>query len=152
MPTTSTGFRDSPNSSGSDALAAIGPTLSIQIQFGQDPCPNSIADPDIQKQLFPALVDTGASKSCIDSALARRLNLPVIDRQNIAGVSGIFEVNVHLAQVHVQELNFTIPGSFAAVHLTAAKLPYFALLGRDFLQHFTMTYKGRTGTVIISND
>jgi hypothetical protein len=36
--------------------------------------------------------------------------------------------------------------------LLAGGQNHAALIGRTFLRHFTMTYEGRTGTVIISND
>src|SRR5262245_27820099 len=35
-----------------------------------------------------SLVDTGAMESCIDSGLAMRLNLPIVDRRKISGVHG----------------------------------------------------------------
>jgi len=99
-----------------------------------------------------ALVDTGASISCIDSGLAMRLNLPIVDRQHFGGIGGRHEVNMHLAQIHVPSLNFTIHGSFAAVDLIAGGQRHYALIGRTFLMRFTMIYEGRTGTVTLSND
>ena len=48
-------------------------------------------------------------------------------------------------------LNFTIYGMFAGVHLVAGGQIHRALIGRTFLQHYTMVYEGRTGTVTISN-
>jgi predicted aspartyl protease len=99
-----------------------------------------------------ALVDTGAAASCIDSLLAAQLNLPIVDRQHIAGAGGDHLVNVHLAQVHVPSLGKTIYGAFAGVHLAAGGQRHRALVGRTFLQHFTMIYEGRTGTVTIHDE
>ena len=99
-----------------------------------------------------ALVDTGACESCIDSLLASQLKLPIVDRRQIAGAGGAQVVNVHLAQVHVRTLNFTAYGTFAGVHLVAGGQAHSALIGRTFLQHFTMIYEGRTGTVTIHNE
>jgi len=59
---------------------------------------------------------------------------------------------MHLGHVHVPALNFTIYGEFAGVDLVAGGQAHHALIGRTFLQNFTMTYEGRTGTVILSND
>jgi hypothetical protein len=81
-----------------------------------------------------------------------RLNLPIVDRQPIGGISGRHEANMHLAQIHVPTLNFTIHGSFAAVDLIAGGQRHNALIGRNFLSRFTMVYEGRTGTVTLSND
>jgi predicted aspartyl protease len=101
---------------------------------------------------LPALVDTGATESCIDSVLATRLGLPVVDQWAIAGVQGESKVDVHLAQIYVPELDFTVAGRFSGVHLSDGGQPHSALIGRTFLQNFTMVYGGRTGTVTISND
>jgi predicted aspartyl protease len=98
-----------------------------------------------------ALVDTGAGESCIDSALAAQLNLPIVDRRLISGAGGTHEVNMHLAQVAVPSLGVTIYGAFAGVHLAAGGQTHFALIGRTFLQNFTMLYEGKTGTVVLSS-
>ena len=98
-----------------------------------------------------ALVDTGAGESCIDSALAAELNLPIVDRRMVSGAHGSQEVNMHLAQVRVPSLNFTIYGAFAGVHLAAGGQVHQALIGRTFLNSFTMVYEGITGTVTISS-
>jgi hypothetical protein len=48
-----------------------------------------------------ALVDTGATESCIDSMLATQLGLPVADKRMVAGIHGSQEVSFHLAQIHI---------------------------------------------------
>lgn len=97
-------------------------------------------------------MDTGASESCIDSMLAAQLNLPIIDRSRISGSQGSHVVNVHLAHIFVPALNAWLIGKFSAVHLAAGDQWHRALIGRTFLQHFTMIYEGRTGTVTIHNE
>jgi predicted aspartyl protease len=124
----------------------------VQIEFDPEFRPSELARPNIPEVRLPALVDTGATESCIDSDLARVLQLPIVDRQAIAGVHGASETNVCLAQIHVPDLGFTMYGRFAVVHLAAGGLPHSALLGRNFLQHFTMTYEGKNGVVILSNE
>ena len=152
MPTTNCGFGDQTGQSGRDALALYGPTLGVQIGFDPAFRPSGLSNPDLPPENHPALVDTGATESCIDSALALGLKLPIVDSQEVAGVHGADTVNVHLAQIYVPTLNFTVYGRFAGVHLHAGGQPHFALIRRTFLQYFTMTYEGRTGTVILSND
>ncbi len=71
-----------------------------------------------------------------------------MDRSQTAGVGGAQVVNVHLAQMHVPSLGLTAYGAFAAVHLVAGGQVHQALIGRTFLQHFTMIYEGRTGAVL----
>lgn len=59
-------------------------------------------------------------------------------------------VYMHLAQIHVASLAFTIYGAFAAVDLAAGGQLHKALIGRTFLQNFTLLYEGLTGTVKLS--
>ena len=78
-----------------DALIASGPTLKVLIGFDPDyrPEPNPI--PNLPPVEHLALVDTGALESCIDSALAGTLGLPIVNRRLVSGVHGSDEVNVH---------------------------------------------------------
>ena len=148
MPAVDCGFPDRPGQPGRDALALFGPSLPVEIGF--DPNFRPGARPRLPGQQFPALVDTGAAECCVDSALAVTLNLPTVDRQQVAGVHGSGEVDMHLAQIYVPALDFTMYGVFAGVHLTAGGQPHYALMGRTFLQEFTLVYEGRTGTVTLS--
>jgi len=125
-----------------------GPLLFVDIGF--DPNYSFIpgGPPPIPgKTQLPALVDTGAGSSCIDSLLAAQLNLPVIDKRMQSGAHGAREVNIHMAQVHVPALNFTIYGEFAAADLRIGGQSIDALIGRTFLRHFRMIYDGNTGDV-----
>ena len=135
---------------GSGALASYGPTLMVQIGFDREFAPGGI--PRLPNQRWAALVDTGARLSCIDRELAMELGLPVVDRGRVSGVHGTMDLNLHTAQIHVPDLDFTLSGRFYGVHLSTGPRPHSALLGRDFLQHFTMVYNGRTGSVTINDD
>lgn len=135
---------------GPDLLVERGPTLHVRIGF--DPGFRRGNVPALAEDTLPALVDTGAFASCIDSDLARDLDLPIVNRGRVAGVLGVGEVNFHLAHIYVPELDWTISGRFAGVHLAAGGQPHAALLGRDFLSFFTMRYDGRTGSVTIADD
>lgn len=153
MPVTKCGFNDAPGAPGRELLVSSGPTLIVNIGFDPTYDPAKPSRPPIlpSDQLW-ALVDTGAMESCIDSDLAMRLNLPVIDRRPLSGAHGAKEVNVHLAHIHVPTLLFTIYGPFCAVDLAAGGQQHRSLIGRTFLKNFTMVYEGRTGTVTLSND
>jgi hypothetical protein len=136
-------------------LVGVGPTVLVKIGFDQtyDPARDvGVRVPDLPDPPLLALVDTGAVESCIDAGLAMRLALPIIDRRRVSGVHGVAEVNVHLAHVHIPTLGFTQYGPFCAVELIAGGQAHQALIGRTFLQHFTMVYEGRSGTVTIHND
>lgn len=152
MPTTSAGFTDSKDGSAGHLLATVGPTLAVQVGFDPKFEPMSGTRPDLPSRGWPALVDTGAAVSCIDSTLAVGLGLPVVDREEVSGVHGAGEVNICIAQIYVPELEFTIYGRFFAAHLSAGGQPHAPLIGRSFLRHFAMAYDGRTGSVTISDD
>ena len=152
MPTTKCGFDNSPGVQGRDLLVGKGPTLAVLIGFDPTYDPANHRAPNLPQQILYALVDTGATESCIDGGLAMQLNLPIIDRRRVSGIHGAGEVNVHLGQVFIPTLSCTVYGPFCAVDLVAGGQFHHALIGRTFLQNFTMTYEGRTGTVTLSND
>ena len=145
MPAVDCGFQNNP-----DALARFGPTLIVRIGFDENFEPGEGRTPDLPENEYHALVDTGAGESCIDSALAATLNLPVVDRRPVSGVHGQEEVNVHLAQIYFPNLDWTTYGQFCGVHLHAGGQPHSSLIGRTFLRYFSMQYDGPSGSVIIS--
>jgi len=103
----------------------------------------------IPLSVVAALVDTGAGESAIDSALAKHLALPIIDRRPISGISGLMMAEICLAQIYIPSLNISIYGNFSVVDLTAGGQTHVALIGRTFLRHFEMVYQGHTGTVTL---
>jgi hypothetical protein len=152
MPDAKCGFDGHPGgpTQAQQLLTLLGPTLVVDIGFDPNFDPTKVGtQPVTQLQGVHALVDTGATQSCVDSALATTINLPVIDRQRISGVGGVHEVNIHIGQIYVPALNSTIYGNFAGVNLSAGGQPHVVLIGRTFLQHITMIYDGRTGAVTI---
>ncbi len=148
------GFSDvSGVATGSQLLAINGPTLLADIGFDQNfkqDIPG--ARPIAGMAGINGLVDTGAVESCIDNSLAGQLNLPIIDRRHTSGAHGKHEVNVYLAQVHIPALGMTIDGAFSGVDLIMGGQKHGVLIGRTFLQYFTMVYEGKTGIVTLSSD
>ena len=145
------GFHDDCGSFDSTRLLTLGPTLNVRIGFDANFKPGLNTIPDLPSTLYPALIDTGANVSCIDSTVARILVLPISDRINVSGVLGAGEVNMHIAQIYIPDLNTIFYGSFAGVHLLAGNHYHSALIGRDFLLNFKMYYDGTTGRVTISD-
>jgi len=153
MAETKCGFNDvTGGASGADLLVSLGPTLIVDIGFDPNFDGNKVIAPPLAGITgIHALVDTGATESCIDNLLAAQLNLPVVDRRPIGGIGGQQMANMYLAQIHVAALRFTIYGAFAGVELRAGGQVHSALIGRTFLRNYTMVYEGRTGTVTISD-
>ncbi len=135
---------------GSDLLVSFGPTLLVDIGFDPAYVPSqTLTVPLAGLTAVQALVDTGATTSCIDNLLAIELGLPVVDRMPISGVGGQHLANMYLAQIHVPALNRTLYGAFAGVNLRDGGQPHSALMGRTFLRHYRMVYDGPTGRVTI---
>ena len=151
MPIADCGFAGGEQSSGEQMLMTLGPTLFVDVGF--DPEHKYGVDGAIPKSAVaqvPALVDTGAIMSCIDDSLAQRLDLPLVDRQNVSGVGGKHECNVYLAHIVAPTLAWFQWGLFYGVNLTEGDQAHQALIGRTFLQGMMMVYDGRTGSVQIA--
>lgn len=152
MPETQCGFKDGPGVKARELLVLRGPTLKVDLGFdpAYDPSnPRRLAELPVRGAF--ALIDTGASTSCIDSALAMHLALPIIDQRTCAGISGSMQVNMHLAQIHVPSLLFTLYGGFAGVDIGSGGQRHDVLIGRDFLRHFRMVYDGPSGGVTLAD-
>ena len=145
------GFADEGPDTGAQRLVLFGPSLQVAVGFDPYFNPQSGNTPILQAQNIPALVDTGATDTGIDAALAQRLNLPVSDGvTTIAGIGGREEVPNYLAQIHIPALERTVEGVFAGVRLTESNQRHQILIGRTFLQECIMNYNGTTGRVTIS--
>ena len=152
MPSVQCGFHTRQGRLGRDLTVEFGPTVHVQIGFDLNYRIGVGQRPALPTHTYPALIDTGAFECCIDSALARLLRLPIVDREDRSGVDGKQKFNIHLAQICIPELDLTIFGRFAGVHLFAGGQPHSALIGRTLLQYCSMTYEGTTGIVTLSTD
>lgn len=120
-------------------LQVKGPTVDVSVGLQG---PNTFSD-------YTALVDTGASRSCIDVSVAQELGLPVIDQEQVIGVHGVAVVDIYLATFAIRDLKLHRFGRFAGARLIEAGLPYSAMVGRDFLADLTLRYCGRSGRVTL---
>lgn len=109
--------------------------------------PHAVAVPAAAPRLVEALIDTGASESCVDEDLAQSLHLPLIDRRSSSGIGGKEDFNVYLGHIRILALNFTQFGRFTGVKLESGGQPHRALLGRTLLRSMVLVYDGRDGTV-----
>ncbi len=142
------GFHTEPN--GSDLLGLHGPTILVDIGFDPAFQPGNDAVPVAAITNMPALVDTGASQTYIDTAVATALGLPIVYKETLSGSAGLHTVDVYLAQIHVPSLGLTIWGRIAGVNLVAGGQTHAALIGRTFLQYLVMHYDGPSGRVTLT--
>ncbi len=126
-------------------LERLGPTIVAIV--GKVPA-EGVPQPDVPSPVTTvALIDTGATLSCIDEKLAQQLSLPVIDRRDVGGVGGRKKHNVYLAHMIVPALGAESKGAFLGVDLSAYQP---VLLGRDFLAHTIFIYNGQNGRVTLA--
>jgi predicted aspartyl protease len=133
------------------ALLRQGPVVQVVLSLAQ-----TIADQLMQQGLpIPAplpglaLIDTGASATCIDDATAQQLQLPVIDVVNMTSAShASTQQNIYPVLIEVAGgIRIDVPRAMGA-NLAPQKL--VALIGRDFLQHCTLFYNGPAGAITLA--
>lgn len=134
------------------ALLQYGPIVQIVVGLAQ-----SFTDQLLQQgQSLPqpiagnALIDTGASTTCIDNLAAQTLGLPAIDVVQMTSAShASIEQNIYPIQMQVvgSPIRVEVPRAIGA-NLAAQGL--VALIGRDYLQHCTLFYNGLTGEITLS--
>ncbi|MEJ7624213.1 MAG: retroviral-like aspartic protease family protein [Pyrinomonadaceae bacterium] len=134
------------------ALQQRGPVVQIIVGIAQ-----TFADQLLQQgATLPtpfsgvALIDTGASVTCIDDAIAQNIGLPVIDVVTMASAShASTQQNVY--PIHMQIVGSPIRGEVAnAIGANLQSQGIIALIGRDFLQYCTLHYNGLTGAITLS--
>jgi predicted aspartyl protease len=95
-----------------------------------------------------ALIDTGASGTCIDNGAAQRLQLPVIDTGNMVSASHTTPQNIYPVLIEVAGgIRVNVPRAMGA---ELASQGLVVLIGRDFLQHCTLFYNGPSGALTLS--
>jgi hypothetical protein len=134
----------------SDSNRLIGDGPRILVDIGFDPAWRIGKVPTPKDRDIVALIDTGAQECFIDCDLANHLQLPIVDRREVAGSMGKHEVDVYLAQLHVPPFSLVHYGKFAGAYLHRGGLPYEVLMGRTFLQTFLLMYDGRSGRVTLT--
>ena len=127
-------------------LQAVGPT--IQVFVGPAPPTEDNGRIQFNGEKAAALIDTGATTSCIDEKLAQKLGLTPIDRQAIGGIKGKKEHIIYLGMIYVPApLNKHKKGPFIGVDMEKRQP---VLLGRDFLRDCIFIYNGTNGTITMS--
>lgn len=147
MPLLEVGWQDPTTLKGSPgALMENGPTTDVTVGWlTQNESENA---PDFAPA--KALIDTGATESCIDDNLALMLQLPIVDVITLSGIGGAEEHNVYAAEIRIPRLKFRQFGRFAGIHLSAGGQAHEVLLGRTLLQDMIMIYDGRRGHVTLA--
>jgi len=146
MPVIDAGFIDEDKRPDHLLLVAHGPTAQVVVG-AMTPVPG---EQELRVETVYALIDSGATESCIDCELAKRLGLPIVDVRTISGVSGAQQHDVYAASVSIPGLEFSQYGQFTGVELEKGGQHHRALLGRTFLSNIIMIYDGLRAQVTLA--
>jgi predicted aspartyl protease len=91
-----------------------------------------------------ALVDTGASVSCVDATLPSKLGVKPTGVTQLYGATGGGSSSVYPMRVVIQGIAWTLDFQ-RLVEANLAPLGYVALLGRDVLSRMSLHYLGHVG-------
>ena len=122
-------------------------TATIEQNAGKALLAKGVALPTPKSGL--ALIDTGASNTCIDDDVARELGLPVIDIAHMQSASHAkHQCNVYPVTIDIPGVvNLNSPRTMGAA---LAGQGLLALIGRDVLGRCTLFYNGPLGQITLS--
>ena len=132
------------------ALQLRGPILQISLTIEQNAGKGLVAQgknvPTPRSGL--ALIDTGASSTCVDEQAAKDLGLPVIDVANMQSASHEKHFcNVYPVQIITPIVTLNAPRAMGAALASQGLL---VLIGRDVLQNCNLFYNGPAGQFTLS--
>ena len=99
-------------------------------------------------RLFLALLDTGASRSVIDIAAARNMQLVEDDKPfDMIGATGRGRYPQFRVSLYIPMLELTIPSPIPSLPLRESGLAWAVIIGRDVLCQYEFTVNGQTGLI-----
>ena len=134
------------------ALMQRGPIVQVTIGVEQNIAQQLLSQGIPLPQPVPgvALIDTGATSTCIDEEVAKQLNLPVIDVVSIASASHAYaKQNVYPSLIEVVGIAIKF-NALRAIGVPLVNQGIHVLIGRDLLQHCTLFYNGMIGSFTLS--
>jgi hypothetical protein len=136
-------FQQGTPQSAADQQAVNGAILQVSVSI-----PSAAAAAGAQgsaPQTFTAMIDSGASISCINTTAAQQLGLQQVSSTQLGGVGGTSEAPIYAAALNLTQFGVTVdPVQIAGV---GNPLPGVdMLIGRDILEQLTFTYDGPDGT------
>lgn len=140
-----------PQESAADALIEAGARVRVRLSLVRDSGETlGAGNPTAPWSVTGwALLDTGASTSCVDEAAARELRLPVVGTCEVTSATQAFVVReAHPVRIEIVDapLAGVVPQAIAAP-LGAHGL--VALIGRDLLGSCCLVYNGLPGEVTL---
>ncbi len=134
------------------ALSIRGPVLQVTLGLEESVAAQIVQQNKPIPQPIPglALVDTGASVTCIDNKIAEQLGLPVVDKVKMASAShDATEQNVYPVLIDFTGFKIRVNAQ-RVMGASLGNQGLAVLVGRDLLQNFTLFYNGITGEITMS--
>jgi predicted aspartyl protease len=132
------------------ALQRQGPVVQVSITVEQNTGKGLTAQgkPIPAPQNGLALIDTGASNSCVDDEVAKKLGLPVIDQGfMISATHQKVPCNIYPVLIATPIVSLNVPRAMGAA---LGSQGLIAIIGRDVLQNCTLFYNGPAGQFTLS--
>ncbi len=134
-----------------ELLQATGPVGQVQLEVPAALAQRLVAasTPIPAPVVGLALIDTGATVSCVDSSVPPRLTVNPVGRTTLSGATGRGASALYPMRLVIRGVGLTVDYS----HLVGAELSpmgYVALLGRDFLSRTLLVYHGPVGEYTLS--
>jgi hypothetical protein len=125
---------------------SIGPLINVVVAPAGVINPAVPPPPNIKVTAFPALIDTGASATCISPSVAQTVGLQPIGKQPMISATGSVPTNVYL-------VDLLLPFGNAGLILNSTQVmefnpaggsPFQMLVGRDIICQgiFTLSFDG----------
>ena len=122
----------------------VGPLINIGVYPGGT-LPQT-GTPTTQASLFPALVDTGASSTCVSLSVAQSVGLRAIGKRPLISATQTAPVNIYLVDFIIPFGNvaYIISSSQALEFVPDGRCPFQILMGRDIICRgaFTLSFDG----------
>ena len=126
------------------------------VEYTFDPTYIREAGPPIGVQIgdrtFLGLLDTGASRTVVDIAIARNMQLVEDDEpQGMIGATGRGTFPQFQVHLHIPILELTIPSPIPGLPLRENGHLWPVIIGRDVLCRYEFSVNGQTGSIRFSN-
>ena len=131
------------------ALQMRGPVVQVTVTIEQNAGKALLSQGKVvQSKSGLALIDTGASNTCIDDQAAKDLGLPVIDVANMQSATHEkHPCNVYPVQIVTPVVTLNSPRTLGAALASQGLL---VIIGRDVLQKCNLFYNGPAGQFTLS--
>ena len=97
--------------------------------------------------LMPALIDTGARRSLIDTDAARAVELETVGTEIVVGVTGAKLYPTFQCDMRIPLLGAAVPMPIRSADLVRNGSIFASVIGRDVLENYRLTVDWQTGEI-----